>query len=145
MRDYNVWQRARDSSKPFHLLLGLLSSACGDFPQKKTRQWTRSICLGNWTETSSEGRPAYRQFGFSILGLKGHIENPVDTWREAALTSPNSLVFTLRAGGGKGERRERERNGVAAAAAAMTKVEKRGGEKDRQKTSRLNLRLFPDN
>ena len=31
-------------------------------------------------------------------------ENPVDTWREAALTSPNSLVFTLRAEGGKGER-----------------------------------------
>ena len=49
-----------------------------------------------------------------------------------------------------GGRRERgERNGVAADA-AMTKVEKRGGRgteegKDRQKTSRLNLRLFPDN
>ena len=55
------------------------------------------------TETSSEGRPAYRQFGFSILGLGGHIENPVDTWREAALTSPNSLVFTLRKEG-RGER-----------------------------------------
>ena len=39
--------------------------------------------------------------GSSILG--GHIENPVDTWREAALTSPNSLVFTLRKEG-RGER-----------------------------------------
>ena len=64
---------------------------------------------------------------------RGKVENPFDTWKEAALTSPNSLVFTLR----EEERvRERERE-WSSRRRRYDKGGKRGG---RERRGRIDKR-----
>ena len=65
---------------------------------------------------------------------RGKVENPFDTWKEAALTSPNSLVFTLR----EEERvREREREWSSRRRRRYDEGGKRGG---RERRGRIDKR-----